>query len=251
MRKIKYLIFTLIISGSLFFIFGPEILPENLQFQQALDSTLIDRDVIIIFNSGGWGNTPLEEAEDFAPAIKGIEKTLDSWGYRSVVIPYKRTKDGLLGKFWGIKDSFSSFRFSSENLAEKVEFLIENLPDKKIIIAGLSNGASLVDESMEKISTNTQNSVYAIVAGIPFWSEPYESENILHLSNNKKDTLSTGEVKSLVFSLIKAPFVWIEARINGQNLPFSKAIQVPGHNYFWSSPEVGPEIVTFLEDKFH
>jgi len=250
MKKIKYLIFILIISGSLFFLFGPEILPENLQFQQALNSTLINSDVIIIFNSGGWGNTPLEEAEDFAPAIKGIEKTLDSWGYHSVVIPYKRTKNGLWGKLWGIKDSFSSFRFSSENLAEKVEFLTENLPDKKIIIAGLSNGASLVDESMEKISENTQNSVYAITAGIPFWSEPYESQNTLHLNNNKKDALVTGEIKSLVFSLIKAPFVWIGAKINGQNIPFSKAIQAQGHDYCWSSPEVGPEIVTFLRYKF-
>ncbi len=45
-------------------------------------------DVIIIFNSGGWGNTPLEKAEDFATIIRGIQETLNQWGYNSIVVSY-------------------------------------------------------------------------------------------------------------------------------------------------------------------
>ena len=246
MKKVKRFIFFLVILCGLFFLFGPEVNPENLQPQELLNLAT-QNDVIIIFNSGGWGNTPLEKAEDFAPIIEEIEKTLKDWGYNSLVIPYIRTKDDFLGKITGAKDFLSSFKSSSEILAEKVEFLVEQFPDKKIIMAGFSSGAALVDETIEEISENSQ--IYAIEVGTPFWAETFESENILQLNNNGKDSLSAGEIRTLLFTLIKAPVKWISSKVSGQNLPFSQAFHAPGHDYFWSSPEVGPQIVTFLENK--
>ena len=224
MRGIRYFILSLVILGSLFFLFGPEVVPENFQFQEFLNSAA-QNDVIIIFNSGGWGNTPLEEAKDFALIIEGIEKTLKDFGYNSLVIPYIRTKDNFLGKIAGARDFLNSFQTSSEILAEKVNFLAENLPDKKIILAGLSAGGALVDETMEKISEKSQ--VFAIEAGVPFWHNSSESENTLLLDNSGKDTLSAGEIKSLISALVKAPFKWISAKINGDNLFFSQALQAP------------------------
>jgi len=246
MQKIKQFIIISVIIFSLFFLFGPEVFPENYQFQELLDLAA-QNDVIIIFNSGGWGNTPLEKAEDFAPIIEGIQEILKEWGYNSLVIPYTRTKDDLSGKITGARDFLNSFQTSSEILAEKVNFLTENLPDKKIILAGLSTGGALVDETMEKISEKSQ--VFSIEAGIPFWHNSLESENILQLNNNGKDSLSIGEIKTLIASLAKAPFKWILAKMNGEDLTFSQAIWAPGHEYFWDSPEVGPQIVTFLENK--
>ena len=121
MREIRYFILSLVILGSLFFLFGPKVLPENVQFEELLNSTS-QSDVIIIFNSGGWGNTPLEKAEDFAPIIEGIQEILKEWGYNSLVIPYTRTKDDLSGKITGARDFLNSFQSSSEILAEKVNF---------------------------------------------------------------------------------------------------------------------------------
>ena len=246
MRGIRYFILSLVILESLFFLFGPEVFPENYQFQEFLDLAA-QNDVIIIFNSGGWGNTPLEEAKDFTPIIEGIQEILKEWGYNSLVIPYTRTKDDLSGKITGARDFLNSFQTSSEILAEKVNFLTENLPDKKIILAGLSTGGALVDETMEKISEKSQ--VFAIEAGVPFWHNSPESENILLLNNNGKDTLSTGEIKSLISALVKAPFQWISSKIKGKDLTFPQVLQAPGHDYLWDSPEVGFQIVTFLENK--
>ncbi len=246
MKKIKHLILILILLGSLFFLFGPEVLPGNLQFQEALNLAS-DSDVVIIFNSGGWGNTPLEKAEDFTPIIEGIERTFKDWGYNALVIPYIRTKDDFFGKITGARDFLNSFKSSSEILAEKVEFLVEQFPDKKIIMAGLSSGAALVDETIEEISENSQ--IYAIEVGTPFWTETFESENVLQLNNDGKDSLSAGEIRTLLFTLIKAPFKWISSKVSGQNLPFSQAFHAPGHDYFWDSPEVGSQIVSFLENK--
>lgn len=84
-----------------------------------------------------------------------------------------------------------------------------------------------------------------------FWHYNFESENILFLNNDGKDSLAKGDVKSLISALVKAPFKWIFSKINGQNLSFSQAIQAPGHKYSWSSLEISSQIVTFLEEKIH
>jgi hypothetical protein len=231
----KEIIITLVILIGLFFLFGPEVIPDNFQLKEITD-TVTNSDIVIIFNSGGWGNTPLEKAEDFAPIIEGIQETLNEWGYKSVVIPYARTKDNLFGKMTGMREFFNSFQNSSEDLADRIEFLSKNLPDKKFIIAGLSNGAAFVNETHGKISEEVKNSVYTIAAGTPFWTETIDSDNILQLDNNGKDSLAKGDVKSLLLSLIE--------------VPFSKAFYAPGHAYLWSSSEISSQIITFLEDKF-
>lgn len=252
MKKIKHLTLILVLLGSLFFVFGPEVVPEPptniLVGGQEILSLAQNSDVIIIFNSGGWGNTPLEKAEDFTPIIEGVEKTLKERGYNSLVIPYIRTENTLSGKITGARDFLSSYNSSSKILAKKVEFLNKNLPGKKIIIAGLSAGGALANETMKKIEAKA--SVYAIEAGVPFWVKTFKSENILQLNNNGKDSLSVGEIKTLILSLAKAPFKWILAKANGGDLTLSQAIRVPGHEYFWNSPEVGSQIVSFLENKF-
>ena len=241
MRKLKYFILTLIILSSLFFLFGPEMIPENFQPQEILN-TAADSDVIIIFNPGGWGNTSFEEAQDFAPIIEGIQEKLEEWGYESVVVPYIRTKDGFWGRITGLKEFFNSFENTSKDLAQEIEFLKEKLPDKKIIIAGLSSGGAFVTETYKKISEEAKGSVYTIAAGTPFWAEDVQSDNVLQLDNNGKDSLCVGEVKTLLISLLETPLRWFSFK--------QQAFYAPGHEYYWPSPEVNPQIITFLEDKF-
>jgi len=248
MRKIKYLLFTLIISGSLFFLFSPEVFPDNLQFNKFLNSNP-QNDVIIIFNSGGWGNTPLEKAEDFTPIIEGIEKTLNEWGYNSIVVPYERTKDTFLGKITGIKGTVLSFPNQAETLSKEIEKFLRENPSKKIIMAGLSNGAAFVNETMGKLSKETKEAVFAIEIGTPFWEKTFNSENILLLNNKNKDPLVKGELKTLFFTFLKAPFKLISAKISGLNLTFSQALYMSGHQYSWI--KVKPDVISFLEKKLN
>lgn len=247
MKKIKQLFSVLIIFLGLIFLFGPAVLPENDQFRELLDSAS-GSDVIIVFNSGGWGNTPLEKADDFFPIITGIKKTLDDWGYRSVVIPYERTKNGFLGKITGAKEEIKSFPKASEQLVKEVEEFLKENQGKKIIMAGLSNGAAFVDETTKNLD-EFKDSVLAIEAGVPFWHSASESENALQLDNNGKDSLAVGRIGALLNTLFKTSFKWFMARISGDNIPMARAFQAPGHQYLWSSPEVGPQIVNFLEEK--
>lgn len=232
---------------SFIFLFAPANFPENLQFQEILNS-IPQNEIIIIFNSGGWGNTPFEKAEDFAPIIREIQRALNERGLNSIVAPYERTKDNFFGKITAIKEIFQSFPNQSEKLAKEIEEYLRKNPGKKIIIAGLSNGGVFVEETVVKISEELKNNVFAIEVGVPFWQDTFESENTLCLNNNGKDSLAIGDVKALLLALIKAPFKWAFSKINGTNLSFSQAIQAPGHEY--RRDIVGPEITSFLEDKF-
>lgn len=245
MQKI---IFVSIILVALIVIFGPEVAPEDFQLAKISDS-IKNSDVIIIFNSGGWGNTPMEKAEDFAPIIAGIQATLNDWGYESVVIPYNRTKNDFLGRIAAIREFFNRFEYSSNNLAEKIEIISRSFPDKKIIIAGLSSGGAFVSKTYEKISGEMKSSVLAITAGTPFWTKNPDSDNILQLDNDGKDTLAVGDAPSLFLALFETPLKWIKAKITGSNLSFWKAFHASGHDYYWQSSEVSPRIIAFLNAK--
>jgi hypothetical protein len=242
MKKLKKFVFISIIFGILLFIFLPEVFPENFQFQEILDLAQ-KSDVIIIFNSGGWGDTLLERAEDFNSVVKGIQETLNEWGYHSVVLPYIRTKDNFLGKITAIKDFLTSFKFSSKKLAKEIEILREKFPDKKIILAGLCTGGAFLSETFKKFSENNQDSIYLVTAGVPFWYKKLNLPNTLYLDNNGQDVLATGNIKSLFASLIKTIFLKIE----GQKLKISKIAQtVFGHQYFWDFGGVNSLVKNFL-----
>ena len=238
----KAIILILLILGALIFLCNPVTGYSNQKLQEIL-SAAEDKDVIIIFNSGGWGDTPFEKADDFAPVIKEVQGNLSEWGYDSVVIPYQRTKTGFFGRLAGMKDFLSGFNYSSENLSKTVEFISENMPDKKIVVAGLSSGGGLTSETMEKIPKENR-SVFAIAAGAPFFTK-HSNANTLLLTNEGEDILSKDDFK-LFFYAVRAPFRWLAMNISGERISLAQCFDVPGHKYYWSSKEVNSQITSFL-----
>ena len=200
--------------------------------------------VLIIFNSGGWGNTAFEEAEDFTKVIRGIKETLNRLGWRTIIVSYGRTKDDFLGRIQGMKEVLNSFKFQSEKLANQIKIFLERNPKSKVLMTGLSLGAHFVGETMKKIGEN--NSVFAIKAGVPFWGCGPRLKNILELIN-EKDIVATGNYKTLISVTVKGIARWIMAKIRGYKLSLSNAIQIPGHRYDWKFPWTKERIVSFLE----
>jgi pimeloyl-ACP methyl ester carboxylesterase len=239
----------LIISFALWFIFflQPEAAPGAAREKELLDLAA-DRDVIIIFNSGGWGKTPPKAASDFAPILAGIQDSLAQRGYSSLITPFIRTPRGLTGEIEDTKDLMGSFKYSSEALAREVEFIMNNSPSKKVIIAGLSNGGGLTERAMQRLAERP--GIYAIVAGVPRWYQIYNSDRVLYLDNNGKDKLAVGDYRAIAAAVIKAPFKWLWAKIKHQNLSLALAIDITGHDYPWSSTEVGPPVVNFINTHF-
>jgi hypothetical protein len=243
-KNTKLVIFIILLIG-LFFLLGE--VPDNSRFKTVLNS-VSENNIVIIFNSGGWGDTLPEEASDFTPIIDGIQKTLSDLGYNSIVVPYTRTKESFLGRIEGVKETLSLFPNQSQKLANEIEIFIKSHPENKIIMAGLSNGAVFVNRTMMKVSENQRNSVFAVEIGTPFWERALDSDNVLLLNNKGKDALSKMDLRTLIPSLLKSPCKWLSAQILREELSFSQALYLPGHYYGWNS--VALEVKFFLENKF-
>jgi len=242
-RNTNKVIISVLLIGS-FFLLGEA--PDNLRFKEMINSAS-DKEVVIVFNSGGWGNTPIDKADDFRPIIEGIQNTLKDFGYSSMVIPYERTKQSFFGKVEGLKETFTFFQKQSHELAAEIEDFIDNNPQKKVIVTGLSNGGAFVDKVMEKISEDKRNNVFAIEVGTPFWETVLDSESVLLLDNNGQDPLSKMDLKILIPAFFKAPIKWSLAKVSGQELSFGHALKLPGHYYGWE--DIGSEISLFLEKR--
>ncbi len=202
--------------------------------------------ILIIYNPGGWGNTPLKEAEDFAPIIEGIQQILDKKGYNHTVLEYYRIENNLFGKIIGLRDFLSSFQFSSKILANKIKSLESELLESNtyVILAGLSNGAAFIDKTIRQIPKKYK--IYSIEVGLPFWFDKFESKNILRIDNNGTDPLTKRRLDELIPNLIKSLFKFTFSR-NGQRPSFAQALHVSGHDYSWN--EINSKIESFLEDK--
>ena len=233
----------IVLSVLAFFLY-PESLSKN--EGRRIHDQIAPYDVAIIFNPGGWGNATLEEAQDFTPILRGIQQTLSGLGFSSTVIAYTRTPSGLGGRISDIKELTNSFIYSSQVQARDLKYLIDSFPQKQFILAGFSNGGGLTGKTAENLLN--QPRFYAISAGVPCWYQTYSSTGSLVLNNNGKDSLAMCDKGAMIVTIIKAPFKWIWAKITGQDLNIALAFEFPGHDYTWSSSEVGPPIVNFLEN---
>lgn len=223
-----------------FFIFNN----NNNTFKESLFSAGEESDVVIIFNPGGWGTVDFEKALDFAPIINNAKLIIEDSGHKVSIVQYFRTQDDLIGKVGYLKEMLFNFPKESNELANQINFFLEQNPDDIVLIAGLSNGAAFVDATMEKVASE---SVFALELGKPFWKPSIQNDNILLLNNNGRDILTEGELLPLAWTMIKSPFRWIFSKITGDDLTIAQAMNISGHEYFWQ--DIDEELTIFLTKK--
>jgi hypothetical protein len=216
---------------------------NNKSFEEQLKKAGEVSDLIIVFNSGGFGTVQLDKAYDFKPIIEETKQVAEKLHYKVSVVPYYRTKESLLGKAAYLREILFNFPKESSYLAGELKEFSQKNPNDKIIMAGLSNGAAFADATMEKINC-CDNNISAIEFGTPFWIKKQNSHNIIYFNNNGQDNLSQGNVLILIWSAFKAPFVMAYSNIAGKPISFPEAMDVPGHQYAWK--EVGPQVSAFL-----
>ena len=208
-----------------------------------------DKDFVVIFNSGGWGWNFLENSPGWCSIFDGIEAELDSRGYASLMLDYRRTEEtwhGVIDEFVEVVTDYPS---KAENLAHRVEFLTSHIPDLKVIVTGESNGTVISDSAMSILRDNPQ--VYSIQTGTPFWHENLVRDRTLVLNHNgiMPDSFSRGDLTTIVWASLKA-LVGLsppEEEEPGRILYFMRA---PGHDYRWQYPDVYTQITDFLEKNF-
>ena len=207
-----------------------------------------DKDFVVIFNAGGWGWNLLESSPGWHSIFTGIEAELDNLGYTSLLLDYRRTEDNLRGIIDEGVEMITSYPSKAKELACRVEFLTNHVPDLRVIVTGESDGAVISDSAMNILRDNPQ--VYSIQTGPPFWHEPIMLDRTLVLDNNGRtpDSFSRGNIPTMLWTsledLLGLPQPEEES---GRVLKFLRA---PGHDYRWQYPKVYSQITDFLEENF-
>ena len=207
-----------------------------------------DNDIVIIFNSGGWGWNLTQQTPGWASILEGIKSELERLGYSSVVLNYRRTTSGVYGCVREFLESARRYPSRAEDLAKRIEFLTEHVPGLKVIITGESTGTIISDRTMVLLKDNPQ--VYCVQTGVPFWHKPgiYERTLIINTNGRTVDTFSYGKVPVIVRTSIKS---WLGLSSPkdepGDILSWLKA---PGHHYTWEYPGVYTKVIDFLQNHF-
>lgn len=205
-------------------------------------------DVVVFFNSGGWGWNLTLETPGWASILDGIRTQLNSLGCKSMVLNYRRTSSGIRGCMKEFAEAATRYPQKSMELARRIEFLIDHLPNLKVIVAGESTGTVISDKAMGILRDNPQ--VYSIQTGTPFWHKPNELDRTLLMNSNGKgvDTFSYGNVPAMIWATVKSWFGLTSPNDNPGNI--LSWLKAPGHDYSWQYPGVCSEVVSFLEKNF-
>jgi len=233
-------IFLIILFAYSFFWFDFYFLKNNLKvFEKEFEKLSSKSDVIIIFNSGGWGTVSYKKAYDLNPFLKCIKNHFKKKNLKVSVIQYFRTEDHLIGKLGYLKD----YAYNFEKQAKEIAKIISKTK-KKVVLLGLSNGALIVDEIMERVK---KKNVFSIELGKPFFGIHSKNKNIL-LINDYEDDLSNGKKIALFKSIfVYAPMNWVKSFFLGENLSLSKMVKVKGHNYPIEKHK--EKVISFMEQK--
>ena len=115
-----------------------------------------ESDIVIIFNSGGWGWNLTRETPGWSSILEGIQGELEKLGYNSIMLNYRRTSSGVRGCVREFVEAARQYPNKAEDLATRLEFLAEHLPETRIIVAGESTGTVITDKTMRLLEDNQQ-----------------------------------------------------------------------------------------------
>ena len=219
-----------------------------------------DCDVVIYFCEGGWGSRPLSVNPEGRSLVAGIASTLTSMGYTYCIADYPRTRNTAGDYLYEGIQLLLQYPVKSKQLAAKIDFLTGHVDGLKVIIVGKSSGALYVNGAAELLRDNPD--VYTIQIGSPLgYKTPVPGRSLAVCDNGiQGDAMIRLDLLSLVrqnklqvlFILFAPSFTtldWIIGKIlvavGFCNTKY--ALVMPGHDYMWYYPKVGPAIETFLK----
>ena len=201
-----------------------------------------DKDFVVIFNPGGWGWDPLSDIPGWESIMNGISDTLGGYGYKSLLLDYKRTRHGFDGIVGETEVLLNIQPAKAEELAARVSFLTDNIPGLRVILTGESSGAAITDDTLRLLENNPR--VFAIETGPPVWHSSLGFVRSLVIKNNgeQADTFSNGDVPVILRANAESAF-GIYHGAQGNILLY---IGAPGHYYSWDYAAVHSQVEKFV-----
>ena len=224
--------------------------PESETYREQLLTAYnesLNYDIVILFNSGGWGTKQLQNSADWTSIVNGIQYELSQSGYRVVTLNYQRTIESVPGQLNELKEMITGYPDKAIYLAQLANFLTSYLPGITVILAGESTGTIICDSTMQLLKDNDR--VYSIQTGSPCWHNGTSRERTLLVNDNgiTQDAFSHGDVSTIVRSSLVSLIELKRPDLQGEILGF---ISAPGHEYWWQYPGVSSKIESFLSRHF-
>ena len=207
-----------------------------------------DKDFVIFFNSGGAGWNLLETSLGWYSIFDGITHELANLGYTSLSLDYLRTARSWQGILDETMNMISLYPEKTKELASRVEFLTEYIPDLRVILTGESNGTVICDRVLNILKDNPR--VYSIQTGPPFWYKDTKLDRKLVLKSSGiiPDSFSEGDIFTMLGATLEDMLGF--PRLQGESGNILLYVGAPGHDYWWQYPGVSPEITRFLHENF-
>jgi hypothetical protein len=207
-----------------------------------------DKDFVIFFNSGGAGWNLLETSVGWSSIFDGITHELADSGYTSLSLDYLRTDKSWQGFLDEVMNMISLYPSKSKELASRVEFLTNYIPNLRVILTGESNGTVICDRVQNALKDNPR--VYSIQTGPPFWYKDtmLDRKLVLKSSGIIPDSFSEGHILTMLGATLEDLLGF--PRQQGESGHILRFVGAPGHDYWWQHPGVSPEITRFLRENF-
>ena len=207
-----------------------------------------DRDVVIFFNSGGWGWNLAEASPGWLSILSGVQFELKRLGCETLVLNYQRTENNFIGRVDEFVSMISLYPDKARDLALQVEFLTKHIPDLKVILAGESDGTIICDMTMSILKDNPR--VFSIQTGPPFWHKQraWERSLVLKSSGLGPDVFAQGDLFAMLAASLEDFFGFPRDGASSGNIMYH--IGAPGHDYWWYYPGVYTEVIDFLDRNF-
>lgn len=203
-----------------------------------------DKDCVVLYNSGGWGWSVVDNSPDWQTILSGIGTQLTESGYKPVLLNYQRSVNSLRGNAKELWEMFTGYSAKASDLATRIEFLTENNSRVRVILAGESIGSVICDRVMDRLKDNQR--VFSIQTGPPFWYKSLKMERELILTDNGviPDSFSSGDFITVARANLRTWFGMVNPDSNSGTILLR--FQAPGHRYSWLYPEVRTRIEDFL-----
>ena len=222
------------------------------QFRLASDmlatyQALVDTSVLVLFNSGGYGWTSLDKASGYATIINAIESHLVSRKCSVSVLSYQRAFRTLRGYISEILNAGAKSIAKPSELALRLRFLWNHLPNLKVILTAESNGTVMSNQVMRLMADESR--LFSIEFGPPFWYKNYQNERIMNLRSNGTvpDAFSYGHWRRAIMANIAA-ILGKSPKAPGNVLLY---VGAPGHDYNWHDyPLIREKVLAFLAKYF-
>ena len=216
---------------------------DMLATYQALKET----DVLILFNSGGYGWSALDKASGYATIVDAIEDELHARGCTVAVLTYQRAYRGMRGYVSEILNAGAKAIAKPTELAARLRFLWRHLPELKVLMAAESNGTVMSNQVM-RLSPD-EGRLFSIEFGPPFWFDNFTNERVLNMRSNgiAPDAFSYGHWGRAFRAN------WDAWRGKHPSAPGKVLLHVgaPGHDYNWQGyPLIRENVMAFLNKHF-